>query len=103
MGKTLQRIISSRAMIVFALKPFSGNSETPVVTEGFANGSKATKEFPEFENFPLQNASVQEKSAAAESSNEEMKWKFLACLLDRLFFFIHVSILVIVISVSECF
>ena len=92
MGEKLQAVISSRAMTVLGLKPFNDNSKSCSKENYICN--EATDGVDSLEAF-------KDRADRIRSPNEDLKWKSLACFLDRLFFVIHVIVLAIVVSISE--
>ena len=87
MPTTLERVIKSKAMKVLALKPFRNAFH------------KSPQSAATLEDCALQNPNdMERKISETKFSLDTLKWKYFACLLDRMFFLFHVIFLVIVFS-----
>ena len=91
MGRTMHKVIRSKAMKLFGLKPFGTKLE-----------QIPTIEFTKKNNATCGKASAQDSDKEdveeMRSENEASEWKFLARLLDRCFFLIHVTVVITVIT-----
>ncbi len=96
MAAALEMIISSRALKLFGLKPF-GNTSSKSCRKGGGDPANPT-ENQTAENHPLREPDVPNNSLTQElkTSSNDLKWKYFAVVLDRMFFFIHATVLVTV-------